>query len=84
MKIRLLDYLNKEHFVDIPDDTELIEIRVISGDMVMTSPVYYDTSDDRIMNYNDGWFSLRREDFSLLDTVESSYDFKMKMYGYDD
>lgn len=84
MKIRLLNYLKEEHFVDIPEDTEKIEIHVISGDMVMTSPVYYDTSNDRIMNYNDGWFSLRKQDFSLLDTVDSTHDFIMKMYDYDE
>ena len=84
MKIRLLNYLDEEHFVEVPENTEEIEIHVISGDMVMTSPVYYDTSNDRIMNYNDGCFFLRKQDFSMLDTVESTYDFKMKMYGYDD
>lgn len=85
MKIRLFDYLSNEHFVEIPDDTDEIDIRVISGDMILTSPVYYDTSNDRMLNYYDGEFTLQRKDFHVLDEVESTHDFIMYMYGqYDD
>ena len=84
MRIRLLNYLNEEHFVEVPDDTNEIEIKVISGDMVMTSPVRYDTSNDRIMNYNDGTFCLDKDKFGLLDTVESTRDFIYKMYEFDE
>lgn len=33
MKIRLLDYANVEHFVEIPDDTEVIRGHIISSEL---------------------------------------------------
>lgn len=83
MKVRLLDYLGKEHFVEVPNDTDEICISVISGDMVMTSPVHYDTSNDRLVNYNDGCFHLRRDEFNILESVETTGDFIIKMYDWD-
>ena len=83
MKIRLLNYKGDEHFVKIPDDTDEIIIKVISGDMVMTSPFRYDTSDDRLMNYYDGEFTLQKQDFHVLDEVRSTNEFISVMYGYD-
>lgn len=83
MKVRLLDYKGDDHFVDVPDDTDEITIRIISGDMVMTSPVRYDTSDDRMVNYFDGEFTLDKQDFHFLDEVRSTNDFMSVMYGYD-
>lgn len=74
MKIRLLDYKYDEHFVEIPDDTEEIVINVISGDMVMTSPIHFDTSNTRIMNFNDGTIVLKKDEFYKLDEISSSYD----------
>lgn len=43
MTITLLDYAGGKHNVEIPDDTTTIIGKVISGDMIMTYPVYYDT-----------------------------------------
>lgn len=83
MKIRLLDYKHDEYFVEIPDDTDEITIKVISGDMVMTSPVRYDTSDVRMMNYYDGEFTLHRNDFHFLDKIRSTCEFMSVMYGGD-
>lgn len=83
MKVRLLDYKGDDHFVDVPDDTDEITIRIISGDMVMTSPVRYDTSDDRMVNYFDGEFTLDKQDFHFLDEVRSTGEFMSAMYGYD-
>lgn len=74
MRIKLLDYKNREKFCEIPDDTEEIAISVISGDMVMTSPVYCDSSDDRVMNFNDGSTIISRENFDKLNNIYSSYD----------
>lgn len=74
MKIRLLDYANNEHFVDVPDDTEQIIINVITGDMVMTSPIDYDTSDSRMFDFNDGIIVLKKDEFWKLDEATSSYD----------
>ena len=81
MKIRLLDFSGVEHFVEIPDDTNEITIKVISGDMVMTSPFRYDTSDDRLMNYYDGEFTLQKQDFHVLDEVKNTHEFMCVMYG---
>ena len=80
MKIRLLDYKGDEYFVDVPDDTDEITIKVISGDMVMTSPIRYNTSDNRIVDYNDGEFTLQKQDFHVLDEVKSTSEFKFTMY----
>lgn len=74
MKVRLLDYANTEHFVEIPDDTEEIVIDIISGDMVMKYPIYYDTSDCRMINFNDGTIYLKKDEFHKLDTAVNSYD----------
>lgn len=74
MKIRLLDYADEEHFVEIPNDTEEIVINVISGDMVIVSPIHYDTSNSRIMNFNDGTIVLKKDEFWKLDKATSSYD----------
>lgn len=74
MKIRLLDYLDNEHFVEIPDNTEEIVIKVLSGDMVMTSPIDYDTSNDRIMDFYDGEVVLTKDEFYKLNEIETSYD----------
>lgn len=75
MKIRLLDYANVEHFVEIPDDTEVIRGEIISGDMVMTYPIYYDTGKTtRTMNFYDGDFEIEAKDFEKLNTIGGSYD----------
>jgi hypothetical protein len=75
MKIRLLDYANVEHFVEIQDDTEVIRGQIISGDMVMTYPFRYDTgANTRRINYYDGEFVIEAKDFEKLNTIKSSYD----------
>lgn len=75
MKITLLDYAGGKHYVEIPDYTETITGRVVSGDMIMTSPVYYDTGGDiRMMNFNDGSFTIEREDFHKLDEMSDPYE----------
>lgn len=74
MKIRLLDWESKEHFVEIPDDTEVIVGVVLSGDMVLLYPMHYDTSMHRLRSYYDGTFIVRKEDFSKLDTIATSYE----------
>lgn len=74
MKVRLLDYANTEHFVEIPDDTKEIVIDIISGDMVMKYPIHYDTSNCRIMNFMDGTVYLKKDEFHKLDTAKCSYD----------
>lgn len=75
MKIKLLNYAGVSHEVKIPDDTEFIAGQVISGDMVMEYPVYYDTgAKDRIMDFNDGSFRVARKDFDKLEKLTDPYE----------
>lgn len=74
MKIRLLDYSGKEQFVEIPDNTQEIVIDILSGDMVMTYPVFFDTSRNRVMTFYDGSFIISKKDFHHLDEIKKSYD----------
>lgn len=72
MKITLRNYSNSRIHVDIPDDTEYIEGKVLSGDMVMTYPFYFDTSNERVMAFEDGYFHFDKDAFHLLD--EDDFD----------
>lgn len=74
MKIRLLDYKDSEFFVDIPDSTESITIKVVTGDMIITDPVYFDTSNRRLENFNDGVVTLKKEQFHYLNEIRNSYE----------
>lgn len=74
MKIRLLDFANNESFIEIPDETTEITIEIISGDMVMTSPVHFDSSNCREMDFYDGELTLKKKDFHILDEISSSDD----------
>lgn len=75
MKIKLLNYNGVSHEVKIPDDTEFIAGQIISGDMVMEYPVYYDTgAKDRIMDFNDGSFRVARKDFDKLEKLTDPYE----------
>lgn len=84
MKIRLLDYKSAEHFVEIPDDTEYVDINIVTGDMVMTSPVVFDTSNTRMINIREGEFTVTKEMFHIFDEAEDTFDFVNKMYDWDD
>jgi hypothetical protein len=73
MTIRLLDFAANEYFVEIPDDTEELIIDIVSGDMVLQSPVYYDTGrESRVMNFYDGTIVLNKKDFSKLNEIEEA------------
>ena len=75
MKIKLLNYAGVSHEVNIPDDTEFIAGQIISGDMVLEYPVYYDTgAKDRIMDFNDGSFRVARKDFDKLEKLTDPYE----------
>lgn len=79
MKLRLLDYKGKERFCKIPDNTEQVTINIISGDMVMIDPIYFDTSYNHIMDFDDGTVVLNKEQFHILDEIEDSYDLFEKL-----
>ena len=75
MVIQLLDYRGKKYPIDIPDDTQEILIRVISGDMVLFEPIYFDTGkDNRAFSFFDGEYIIERKDFDKLTSFTSSYD----------
>lgn len=75
MIIQLLDYRGKKYPVDIPDDTQDLFIHVVSGDMILLEPIYFDTGKgSREYNFNDGQYIVERKDFDKLSSFTSSYD----------
>ena len=40
----------------------------------MTDPIHFDTSDCRLVNFNDGIVTLKRSQFYYLDEVKNSYE----------
>ena len=74
MKLRLLDYAGREYFCEVPNNTKQVTIDIISGDMVMVDPVYFDTSNTRIKDFYDGTVTLSKEEFYKLNEVKNSYD----------
>ena len=73
MKIRLLDWENKEHYVEIPEDTEQIVVEIVSGDMILKFPKYYDTGRFRMMNFYYGSVTIQKDKFNEFNNVEDSY-----------
>lgn len=75
MTIQLLDYRGKKYPVDVPDNTQEIFIQIISEDMVLLEPIYFDTGKDtRAFNFFDGEYIIERKDFDKLSSFTSSYD----------
>lgn len=76
MKVRLLNWNSEETFVEIPDDTEEITIEIVSGDMIMTSPVYADSdvNHTRILQFTDGMFTLTKDQFHRLNEISDPYE----------
>ncbi len=73
MKIQLLDYRGSATWVDVPDDTEEISGVILSGDMVMERPIRADASDDRIHDWYDGAWFVKRKDFDRFNALTDSY-----------
>ena len=76
MDITLLDYTGKQHTISIPDDTEEIKIMVVSGDMIMFSPVFFDTDVEhtRKTHFDDDEYTISKDKFQALSSLTSSYD----------
>lgn len=74
MIITLLDYDARKYEVEIPEDTEYISGVVVSGDQILEYPFHFDTGTGRIMNFYDGSFTITKENFSKLKTMEDPYD----------
>ena len=60
MKIRLLDFEGTPKWVNIPDGKDASGV-VLSGDMVMTSPINADASKSRLADFYDGPWHLRAD-----------------------
>lgn len=73
MQIKLLDYANTPHYVEIPDNTDHVDIDVISGDMIMTYPINYDTGDGRSLDFYDGSVTIPRDKFDALNSLAANY-----------
>lgn len=58
MIVYIYDYDGTPKAVEVPDDTKELRGIVLSGDMVLQSPVHADSSDDRRMDFFDGEFSI--------------------------
>lgn len=74
--ITLMDYSKSKVQVEIPSDTKEIDIDIISGDMVMTSPIYFDANveHDRRLHYFDGSVTITADKFAALADLKSTYD----------
>ena len=73
MQIKLLNYANTPHYVEIPDDTDHVVIDVVSGDMIMTYPINYDTGDGRGLSFYDGSVTIPRDKFDTLNSLAANY-----------
>lgn len=74
MRIKLLDWEGSAKWVNVPDDTQEVSGVILSGDMVMEKPIHVDSSGCRLHNFYDGSWSVKREDFDKLNSIEESYD----------
>ena len=74
MKIKLLNWAQKEKWVEIPDDTQELVGCILSGDMVLEHPIYADSSDDRVADFYDGSWCVERKDFEKFNMLTDSYD----------
>lgn len=74
MKIKLLDFLGKPTWVEVPDDTQEVSGVILSGDMVLEKPIHKDTSNKRINDFYDGFWTVKRNNFEKLNALEDSYD----------
>ena len=75
MKIKLLDYASKVHEVEIDDNTDHIAGKIISGDTVMTYPIYYDTGETtRTIDFFDGSFVIPAAKFTQMNQINDSYE----------
>lgn len=74
--ITLMDYSKSKVQVEIPSNTKEIDIDILSCDMVMTSPIYFDANveHDRKFHYFDGAVTITDDKFAALADLESQYD----------
>lgn len=70
----LRDYKGRPTEVNVPANCKYIEGIILSGDMVMTSPFYKDSSNCRVSSYYDGKFCVERKNFEKMNQMTDSYD----------
>lgn len=73
MTIHLLNFSGRKIPVEVPDETKEIIGIVVSGDMIMLSPVYFDTAveNPRLRDYYVGHFRCSVEE---LEQCEDPYN----------
>lgn len=75
MTIQLLDYKGKKFLIEVPDNTQELHIKIISGDMILLEPIYFDTGkDSRSYDFNDGEYFIKKENFNKMKDFSKSYD----------
>jgi translation initiation factor IF-1 len=61
MIIQLLDYKGRKFPVEVPDNTQELHIKILSGDMVLLEPIYFDTGKgSRTYDFNDGEYFIKK------------------------
>ena len=80
MIIQLLDYKGKKFPIEVPDNTQKLHIKIISGDMILLEPIYFDTrKDSRSYDFNDGEYFIKKENFDACDSLVAVLGFKNKL-----
>ena len=75
MIIQLLDYKGKKFPIEVTDNTQELHIKIISGDMILLEPIYFDTGkDSRSYDFNDGEYFIKKENFDKMNNLSESYD----------
>lgn len=74
MTIQLLDYKGRKFPVEIPDNTQELHIKIISGDMILLEPIYFATGKtSRSYDFNDGEYFIKKENFDKMNNLSESY-----------
>lgn len=81
--IALLEEFSGEiHKVEIPDETQVIVGIVVSGDMIMIYPTYFDSDTNcRFDDYLDSSWSIERKDFDSIKTDVGELDLSLLLKG---
>lgn len=74
-KIKLLDTFGRESWVDLPDDTKEVAGVVVSGDMVLVYPFFFDAGRGvRLHDYLDASWIFPVEKLDEVNTQKTVHD----------
>ncbi len=81
-RVKLLDYEDRKHFFIIKDfeNVDTLVFQIISGDGVLTviykdkKQVHFDSSEDRLINFDDGIWVIEPKDIGVLNRMKDCYD----------